>query len=275
VCAALPALAVLCGTVPALAADRTSEQQEPQDTQQIPDPGQDQPHNSKGVTADAWAYVTSPLRWNVSDWLWFGGALAAVGVAHQYDGEVRKQYAPAQTSSSSNTYDLQDIVPTAVLLVGTYAYAVVSDSSAGRRETWTMAEAGTFSAAAGFVLKLAAGRERPSQTNNPDLWRSGGASFPSLHSTVAFAVGTVFAESGNDDYRWFRRTLGYGVGILTSYERVKHNQHWVSDTVAGAALGIATASFTMNRRQDPESTTSHLSVAPIDGGAMLAWSRRW
>ena len=72
-------------------------------------------------------------------------------------------------------------------------------------------------------------------------------------------MGTVLAESGNDDYRWIRRLLGYGLGAATSYERLKHNAHWLSDTVAGAALGIATARFSMDRREGREAATSGLT----------------
>jgi membrane-associated phospholipid phosphatase len=85
---------------------------------------------------------------------------------------------------------------------------------------------------------------------------------------VAFAVGTVLAESGNEDYRWLRRLLGYGLGAATSYERLKHNAHWLSDTVAGAALGMATANFTMKRAYPEEAS---LSVVPVEGGAMLTY----
>jgi len=83
-------------------------------------------------------------------------------------------------------------------------------------------------------------------------------------------VGGVLAESGNDDYRWLRRLLGYGLGAATSYERLKHNAHWLSDTVAGAALGIASARFAMNRREHHEDL-SGFSVEPMPGGVMLAY----
>lgn len=97
------------------------------------------------------------------------------------------------------------------------------------------------------ALKCAVGREGPDQTRDSNEWlKGGGGSFPSWHSTAAFAVGTV------------------------SYECLKHNAHWLPDTVAGAALGGATAHFTMNRvyRTDEESS---LSVVPVQGGAMLTY----
>src|SRR4029077_17844265 len=135
-----------------------------------------------------------------------------------------------------------------------------------------MLEAAGLGGVTAIALKYAVAREGPDQTSNPNQWRkSGGNSFPSFHSTAAFAVGTVLAESGNDDYRWVRRFLGYGLGAATSYERLKHNAHWLSDTVAGAALGIASAHFAMNRRDGRDAATSGLTVEPVPGGAMLAY----
>ena len=135
-----------------------------------------------------------------------------------------------------------------------------------------MLEAAGLSSVTAYALKYAGGRERPDQTSDPNQWRkSGGNSFPSVHATAAFAVGTVLAESGNDEYRWVRRFLGYGLGAATSYERLKHNAHWLSDTVAGAALGIASAHFAMNSRERTDQETS-LRLVPVERGAMLTYN---
>ena len=69
----------------------------------------------------------------------------------------------------------------------------------GYREGWAMVEAAALSGVTDYALKFASGRQRPEQTADPNEWFTSGTSFPSLHSTAAFAVGTVLAESGNDD----------------------------------------------------------------------------
>jgi membrane-associated phospholipid phosphatase len=225
-----------------------------------------------GLVSDIKLYFTAPLRWNANDWAWFGGALLAVGAAHHYDSQVRthfvKNLAPGQTI---NTDDVQDAIPTAGVLVATWGFANLTGDDNGRREAWTMLEAAGLSTVTAYALKYVIARQGPDQTSDPNEWfKSGGKSFPSEHSTAAFAVGTVLAESGNDEYRWLRRLLGYGLGIATSYERLKHNVHWLSDTVAGGALGAASANFTMKRanRSDDE---SGLAVVPLQGGAMLTY----
>jgi membrane-associated phospholipid phosphatase len=218
------------------------------------------------------AYATAPLRWREADWLWFGGSLAAIGIAHQFDGDVRKHFAGnvKGSLSTSNSHDLQDALPAAVLFVGTWGYANLIDDRWGRREAGTMFESAALSVGTAYILKYAAGRQRPDQTVDPNRWEAGGSSFPSLHATAAFAIGTVLAESGNDQYRWIRRALGYGAAGFTAYERLNHNAHWLSDTVAGAALGTASARFAMNRATGAKQTAT-MTVSPLYHGLMFSF----
>ena len=223
--------------------------------------------------ADAKAYFTAPLHWDGGDWAWFGGALLAVGAAHHYDSEVRthfvKNLAPGEKINSN---DAQDAIPTVVVLAATWGYADLIGSESGRTEAWNMFEAAGLSTVTAYATKYLSGRQGPDETDSPNEWFKGGAgTFPSWHSTAAFAVGTVLAESGNDDYRWVRRILGYGLGAGTSYLRLKHNAHWLSDTVAGAALGIATAHFVMDRREGSDGGAGGLTVEPVPGGVMVAY----
>ena len=231
------------------------------------------PSESPNVASDIKAYFTAPLRWNGSDWAWFGGSLLVIGAAHHYDTQVRTHFvrnlAPGQRISSN---DVPDAIPTAAIIAATWGYASLIDDDNGRREAWTMLESAGLSSVTAYALKYAIGRDGPDDTSDPNAWRKGGSnSFPSWHSTAAFAVGTVLAESGNDEYRWVRRLLGYGLGAATSYERLKHNAHWLSDTVAGAALGIASARFTMNRQERGEPSGTGLMLEPVAGGAMLSY----
>ena len=219
------------------------------------------------------AYVTAPLHWDTHDWLYFAGAMTAIGVSHHFDTTVRNHFTAGSPSAlnSSNSHDLQDSIPTIAMLVGTFGYANLSDDNNGRRETNSMVESAALGLGAAYIFKYAAGREGPDQTTNVNRWRAGGNSFPSLHATGAFAIGTVLAESGNDDYRWARRLIGYGAAGFTAYERLDHNAHWLSDTLAGAVLGAASARFAMNR-----SLSSHrksaIELTPLTRGAMISYS---
>jgi membrane-associated phospholipid phosphatase len=76
-----------------------------------------------------------------------------------------------------------------------------------------MMESAVLSVGAAYLFQFAAGRERPYQTTDLNRRRAGRGSFPSVHATAAFAIGSVLAEAGN--YRWIR-PADQGVPTATS-----------------------------------------------------------
>jgi membrane-associated phospholipid phosphatase len=232
-----------------------------------------QPSRAEDFTvSDIWSdtklYFTSPLRWDGRDWVLFGGTLAAVAAAHQFDGRVRDHFAgksPVLDGKDRNS--TRDAAPAAALVAGTWVLGWMLDERSGRIEAYRMLEAGALGSITAEILKYGAGRARPNETLRVDDWRKGGSSFPSLHVTAAFAIGTVFAESGGDEYRWLRRFVGFGMASGTAYARLHGNAHWLSDVVAGTALGVYTGAFTLNRRYSRNSSMA-INVVPMDAGGL-------
>jgi membrane-associated phospholipid phosphatase len=219
-----------------------------------------------GAWEDTKLYFTAPARWDSHDWLLFGGTIAAIGASHELDGKVRDHFAgKSPVLDGKDTNSLRDAAPAAALVVGTLGLGFVFDNASGRNEAYRMLEAGALSGVTSTVLKYAAGRARPNESLRVDDWRAGGSSFPSLHVTAAFAIGTVFAESGSDDFRWTRRLLGYGVASATAYARLHGNIHWFSDVVAGSAVGLYTGAFTMQRQLRQKDDLA-INVMPTDHG---------
>ena len=224
--------------------------------------------------SDIAAYYTAPLHWRLKEWTWFGGTVALIAGSHHWDTDVRDHFTRnlANSGIGADSHDLQDALPAAAVFAATWAGAALLDENAGRHEAWMMLESAGLASVTAELAKYAAGREGPSVTTDPNRWREGGTSFPSLHVSAAFAIGSVLAESGGDDYRWVRRILGYGLGGYTAYARLKHNAHWLSDTVAGAGLGIPTARFVMHRGESGPEFASGFSVVPVRGGLMLTYA---
>jgi membrane-associated phospholipid phosphatase len=231
------------------------------------------PGRVETVVTDVKDYVTAPLRARRPQWVRFGAALGAVAFAYQYDDDVRDHFetVTAAPGTSPDTHDGRDAAPALLALGGTWIAAVVGDEDAGRREASSMLEAAAFSGVASYALKELADRERPYQTADSDAWNGDGDGFPSAHAATAFAIGTVLAESGNDRHRWLRRALGYGLAVGTAYARMDHDAHWLSDTVAGAALGIATARFVMKQRERSDSR-GQFAIAPAPGGVAFSYT---
>jgi membrane-associated phospholipid phosphatase len=241
------------------------------------DPGSDSDQPQGGLLLDIKDYYTAPLHWDLKDWAYFGGTVGLFFGARHYDEQVRTHFIKeGATPIGGSTKDLKDGIPTIAAVAGTWVMANFVDSTAGRREVGNMVEAGGFSVVTTYALKFAAGRERPNETSDPNKWRKSGSSFPSFHAAAAFAVGTVLAESGADEHRILRRFLGYGaIAGYTAFERLKHNAHWLSDDVAGAAVGAASAHFVLERdpaRQSEKERSSAFTISPLPGGAMVSYN---
>lgn len=226
-----------------------------------------------GLGSDIKAYVSAPFRAQRGQWIRFATAAGAIAFAYRLDDDAREHFAVtiAPPGLKVDTKDAEHALPAALALGGTWLAATVLGDADGKREARAMLEAAAFSGAAALLLQETAARRRPYETEDRSDWRADSDSFPSAHTTAAFAIGAVLAESGNDRHRWVRRTLGYGIAAWTAYARMDHGVHWLSDTVAGAALGIATARFVMKRRDATESGRT-LRVAPAYGGLELRYS---
>lgn len=230
--------------------------------------------DARAALEDSKLFFTAPLRWDARDWTYFGATLAAVAVAHEYDDNVRSHFDTAVvTSGNRDPHSTRDWAPAAGMIALTWGYATLIDNSAGYEEGKAMLEAAAFSAITTEVFKVAAGRLRPYETARVDAWRESGSAFPSSHASITFAIGTVLAESGNDEFRWVRRALGYGLASAVAYSRVHDGAHWLSDTIAGASLGIATGRFVAHRADERNARYS-LGVQPLEDGAMLTYSYR-
>jgi membrane-associated phospholipid phosphatase len=85
------------------------------------------------------------------------------------------------------------------------------------------------------------GRARPYEnlgTSHFDGFRpeSVGSGFASNHVAIAFALATPFAQ--RHDMPWL-----YAAAGLSALGRLQQRDHWLSDTVAGAAMGYTIGSL--------------------------------
>ncbi len=217
---------------------------------------------------DIRAFASAPLRWRGREWLKFAGVFATVGVAYHYDDKVRAHFS---NDGEPNYHEVVDAMPSAFVFGGMWFAAKLAHNDEARWESSVMRRAIVLETLGSEVMKVAFRRKRPGPGVPADHWGGGGLSFPSGHTATAFAIGTVFAESGDDKHRWWRRVIGYGLGVSTAYLRLDHDAHWLSDTVAGAALGVVSAKFVMRRRGGTE-PRGEFSLRPGDGGTLLTYT---
>jgi|DewCreStandDraft_4_1066084.scaffolds.fasta_scaffold05151_12 membrane-associated phospholipid phosphatase len=98
-------------------------------------------------------------------------------------------------------------------------------------------EAIAVSGATSYIIKVLSGRQRPGNTDNRYDFNmfSFNDSFPSGHTTVAFAWATVIAENYGI---WY---ITYPIAAMCGLARIYKNMHWASDVFVGSAIGIFSA----------------------------------
>ena len=114
-------------------------------------------------------------------------------------------------------------------------------------------------------LKLAVGRVRPEDSaaeSDPYQPFSGHASFPSGHSSLAFATATALDR---ETEAYWVPWVAYPIAALVGWSRVHDDKHWASDVVAGAALGAWTAAKTHGALRERAGRAGSLGLR-LDGG---------
>lgn len=117
-----------------------------------------------------------------------------------------------------------------------------------------------------LVLKEVVGRARPKDSPDDHLSFdpfSGQASFPSGHATIAFALAeSINLTSGSRWAPW----VTYPTATMVGWSRVRDDEHWASDVVAGAALGIWTARKVHQVFPAGRHLLSHVELTPFTPG---------
>jgi membrane-associated phospholipid phosphatase len=115
-------------------------------------------------------------------------------------------------------------------------------------------------------IKVAAARERPYVHFTDDRGSEDNLSFPSGHTSRAFALATSAAVIAHArGYRSERLIWAGGMTLaaMTGYLRIAADRHYVTDVVTGAALGV-TAGLTvplLMRRTNVQVTATRTGIA--------------
>jgi hypothetical protein len=226
----------------------------------------------KGYVTDFKTIVTSPARWDASDWITATVVTGATVVLYENDAKIRKWALDHKTSTSS---DIGDKVTdlgfgkyTPVFLGGMYLYGYAADDGKMRKAPLLAAESFILTGVFVQVLKYTTGRHRPYTGDPPHTWdgpsghKSGSTmSFPSGHGSSAFAVATVIASEYDNPVV---QTLSYGVAAITALDRIAHDAHWASDTFVGFAIGYFTGKAVVASHRGGSDGRLSLAPAMID-----------
>lgn len=184
------------------------------------------------------------------------------GVQNRYDGSL---------ASYLNTTNRLGDPEVRIPLFGIFAVSLVTDNERFQDAAFTSAESWLYAGLITMGLKTAFGRARPESGDPSGSFEpfSGNTSFPSGHTTAAFAIVTpwVMYYPGVATYTLF------GLSSGTALARIALDKHWPTDVVAGAAVGYLTARFLSQRHMgDSQVRRPRIDVTPRFGSETVGLS---
>ena len=227
----------------------------------------------KGYATDTGKILTSPLRWDTSDWMKVGLVLGGTSALFLADKEIKNFAQKNKNSVTSSFADIGNFIGEPMYIfpaVGaSYLYGYLTDNSKLRRVSLLSLESLTISGAITMGLKTVAGRHRPLTGSLPMNWHGptnngDWVSFSSGHTSNAFAVATVVANEYKDTP--YVAPVAYGLATLTALARIHDNEHWASDTFFGAALGHFISKAVLGyHKEDKVKKAKNLTIMPQVG----------
>ena len=192
------------------------------------------------------------------DFLVAGVALGVTAAVSHYDVDIARASQQSRYQGSglrSFATNVSKVNETTLTLAGiaTYGvarlagYSMISDVALHATESVVLASV------ASQLIRGTLGRTRPYVTHDSDQYNFhpgkgffGSASFdyrafPSIHTSSSLAVATVIAmetHRRNPDATIFVAPIVFGAALLPGLARIDLDQHWASDIVSGAFMGI-------------------------------------
>ncbi|NCD71502.1 phosphatase PAP2 family protein [Mucilaginibacter sp. R11] len=153
--------------------------------------------------------------------------------------DLAKSRTPQQTDAMlfiTHSIHYVDVGVPAGLLIG----GVISDNKAMRQNSFYVASSTAISYGVTLLLKHFVKRQRPfiKNVNISAVYRAGSTSFPSGHTSTAFATATSLSIAYP---KWYVIAPSYLWAGAIGYSRMYLGVHYPTDVATGAVIGAGTA----------------------------------
>lgn len=211
--------------------------------------------------------------------LYVVGATGATLALAQADDGVNPWLAERNTGTFQDILEIADYAggPNVNFVVlGLAGTSVLTNDRRFQDAAMTSLQTLVYAGLVGYGLKGILGRLRPSQTDDPYAFfettgrnpfsDAGNSSYPSGHAIAAFGIVTpwVFYYPCPLTYAL------YAIPVGTSLSRLAIDKHWMTDIVAGAAIGILMGRY-LSLRHQGQATRHDIDVAIGPGQAGLLY----
>jgi len=226
---------------------------------------------TKSYFSDTRDYFVAPFKWKSKQLALYGGVLAAGVTVYYADDWIHKQVGvPNLNQQEGIKYGLSYFgngFYTMPLMAGMFIFGLSCKKELPFQTAMMGVKSFVISTVLTRAIKYSFNRSRPNESRGSQFW--GGPfnifslSFPSGHTTGAFAVASVLAKNYAHK-KWIPITsyvLASGVGL----SRIWTKNHWASDVVFGALIGWSVG--TVVTKIDCNNKKSAIKVA----GSGLVW----
>lgn len=198
---------------------------------------------SKSFFTDTRDYLVQPFKWKAKELALYGSVLAGGVAIYFADDWINDQISfPNNNQQQAIKYGLSYFgngFYTMPLMAGMFFYGL----SAKKERPFNTALMGVKSFVLSTIftraLKYSLNRSRPGLEQGSQFWggpfNAFSLSFPSGHTTGAFAVASVLARNYSDN-KWIPIT-SYSLATAVGVSRIWTKKHWASDVVFGALIG--------------------------------------
>src|SRR5580704_4867769 len=202
----------------------------------------------KHVATDQKQFWTSPAHFRTKDLKWI---LPAVGITAAFiasDSWWSRQVNPSHVQTSLN---ISDYGTYSLIGLGGASFLLGSMTHDDHlQETGLLsAEAAINATGVTYLFKEITQRQRPLQGNGNGDFFTGGSSFFSEHSAIAWSIASVCAHEYPG---WLSQMAAYGLASTITVTRVTAKQHFPSDVIVGSALGWYFGRQVYRAHHDPE-----------------------
>lgn len=210
---------------------------------------------------DSKTLFTAPFHWDKRDWTTAGAVTTSVLALflvdqpiengfqnmHEWGGQTGRNITANFLEPWGGKYSL-------AVIGGFVGFGLLTKNAKSRSTGLLAFESFVLASAAVQIPKRLIGRHRPDSAPDATPFDFGGPfqgkSMPSGHTIAVFSLASVLANQYADTH-WVP-IISYSVATAVAFSRVYDHRHWFSDTVAGAAIGIAVGNLVCHKRKkDP------------------------
>lgn len=214
--------------------------------------------------------ISAPSDFDRKDWIAFGSVAALTSAAFIFDKENREFWQRNKTKTLDNISEVGRIygeISYAAILSGSlYLGGKIFNSKDVSVTGRMLLEGLLYAGLTTTIIKFTTGRSRP-YMNKGDFnfnffqTKNDFTSFPSGHTTVAFTLSSILSQRIDNTYA----SIGlYSLAVLTMWQRMYSDNHWLSDVILGASIGYFIGKAVVKFDDDSKSNSGNNSV-PSNG----------